>query len=69
VISFLASSLGEERAREAVLCAASELNFDPESLTRAQALEIMERLSAHPGLEGVVARLAKARLRLSQLRS
>ena len=62
----LASSLGEEKAGEAVRAAARELGIvAARPVNFQQALEIFENIAQTPGIIGVTARFAKSRLHLA----
>ena len=65
MVSLLAPSLGEERSRDAIAAAAEQLGVKVPQCTRENALAILESLSTDAGLIGIVARLAKAQLRLA----
>jgi hypothetical protein len=60
----LAPSLGEEKAREAVAEYAKTLGLSSATLSRADAVTLLEAMSRASGLLGVVARFAKVRLLL-----
>lgn len=60
----LAPALGVERARELVTEHVQRLHYDVASLSREQALEVLELLAMNEGIVAVVARFAKARLLL-----
>jgi hypothetical protein len=47
-----------------VTTTAQRLNFDPQSLTRDEALSVLDELARSEGIVGVVARFAKARFLL-----
>jgi hypothetical protein len=61
LLPLLAPALGTEKARDAVTTTALRLRFDPQSLTREQALMVLDELARSEGIVGVVARFAKAR--------
>ena len=61
--SLLSQNIGAEKAGELVDTAAKELRFGDE-ITVEQALEILERIAAQPGLVGSTARFAKSRVLL-----
>jgi hypothetical protein len=64
LLPLLAPALGTEKARDAVTTTAQRLNFDPQSLTRDEALSVLDELARSEGIVGVVARFAKARFLL-----
>jgi hypothetical protein len=59
--ALLSGALGEANARELVARAAKDAQVDLAQLTRANALEILERLASEPGIVGITARFAKSR--------
>ena len=61
LVALLASTVGQDRADEAVLEAVRRLGLPTRSLSRDQALAVLDDLAARPGLVGVTARFAKAR--------
>lgn len=60
----LARSLGVEVANARVAAAADALGLG-ERLTAVEALSVLEKLAVEPGLVGVSARFAKARIHLN----
>lgn len=64
LLPLLAPALGTEKARDAVTVSAQRQRFDPQSLTRDQALAVLDDLAESEGIVGVVARFAKARFLL-----
>lgn len=64
LLPLLAPALGTEKARDAVTTGAQRLRFDPQSLSREQALAVLDDLAHSDGIVGVVARFAKARFLL-----
>lgn len=62
LVEALSRALGNEKARQLVDGACRERGIVPEQLTKSSALETLEILSNTPGLVGVTARFAKARL-------
>ncbi len=64
VVSMLARSLGDEKARDVVAAAMGELKLSGDRLSDAEALLVLERLASRDGVVGTVARFAKARLLL-----
>ncbi|MEM6993732.1 MAG: hypothetical protein AAF721_24675 [Myxococcota bacterium] len=65
--SQLAQAMGEEKAREVVETTATELGLAGSSLTREQALEVLERIADTPGIVGVCARFARTRVMLASV--
>ncbi len=63
----LASTIGEENARDVVRKTIGSLRFDARDLSREQALSVLEKIACEPGLVGITARLAKSRLRAAKL--
>jgi hypothetical protein len=63
LIEMLARSLGAEAAQAHVVRAADRLGLGQE-IGPAEALRVFEELTNEPGLVGVAARFAKARLHL-----
>jgi len=61
---FLAPSLGREKSHDVVLNAAEQLGINTSLVDVQQALRIFEHLAGTQGLVGIVARLAKARVRM-----
>lgn len=67
LVAFFSSSLGEEKAREIVHAALKRFGVLPSDLAeidRSKAIEILESLVGEPGIVGVTARFAKARILL-----
>ena len=64
LMSLLAPSLGEEKAREAIQQTSRMLQLPSTGLTRDHALAILEEMAKAPGLLGVAARLGTARFLL-----
>jgi hypothetical protein len=63
LIAQLSPSLGEAKANELILSNAVELGFaSTRGFTQDQALSILANISTQPGLVGIVARCAKARI-------
>lgn len=66
IVDSLAASLGEVKARELVAQALERSGVDPKTLTRREALEVLERIAKKPGLVGITARFVKSRLLLGR---
>jgi hypothetical protein len=64
IAELLSKSIGQEKANEVVLQASKDLNIKGDSLEKEEALQILEKIGESPGLVGIVARLAKVRVRL-----
>jgi hypothetical protein len=65
LVAFFTSSVGEEKAREAVGAALSRLHFTHKNtLDRVEALAVLDEIALAPGIVGVAARFAKARILL-----
>lgn len=63
LVAQLSASVGETKANELITTTASQLGIVGHySYSKEQALMIFETLAASPGLIGIVARCAKARL-------
>jgi hypothetical protein len=62
LVALLAPTLGQEKAEEVVLGSLRLLGLPEDSLDQRQALAMLEQLAAVPGLVGVTARFAKARV-------
>lgn len=65
LVAMLAESLGQEKANQVVCDTASRLGLRASEYDREEALSILEAMAGEPGLVGVVARFAKARVILS----
>jgi hypothetical protein len=61
LVGLLASTVGQERAEDAVLEAVRRLGLPARALSRDQALSVLDDLASRSGLVGVTARFAKAR--------
>lgn len=61
LVGLLASTVGQERAEEAVLEVVRRLGLPPRALSRDQTMLVLDDLAARAGLVGVTARFAKAR--------
>ena len=62
IVDMLGRTLGRETSEAAVDVAARSLGIRGQSYDRAQALALLEYVATTPGLTGVTARFAKARL-------
>jgi hypothetical protein len=62
LVEMLSESLGAEKAGQVVSETTKRLGVDAYDYDREQALRILEAMAAQPGLVGVVARFAKARV-------
>ena len=66
IAHLLSKAVGDERALEVVQDACKELRLHVgRGLSLSDALDVLERIAAQPGLLGVTARFAKSRLHLS----
>jgi hypothetical protein len=59
LLDLLIPALGEEKAKEALAHHAKRLGFEPDPLSRGQAIAILDAMLTTPGLIGVVANFAK----------
>lgn len=64
LVQMLSELLGHEGARRVVLSTLTSCHVDPESVGDEEMSALLGRLSEAPGLVGVAAQLATARLRL-----
>jgi hypothetical protein len=64
IVALLAPSLGEEKAGEIVGSAAASIDLTGELFEKTKALRLLDVLAAVPGIVGVTARFAKARMLL-----
>jgi hypothetical protein len=65
LVAFFTSSVGEEKAREAVGAVLSRMHLAHKNeLNRAEALSVLDEIATTPGIVGVAARFAKARILL-----
>jgi hypothetical protein len=65
LVAFFTSSVGEEKAREAVGAALSRLHLAHKNqLDRNESLGVLDEIATVPGIVGVAARFAKARILL-----
>jgi hypothetical protein len=66
VLSFLSPSLGDEKARDVLGQYAKTLGISLTSLTRVEAIVLLDAMSQASGLLGVVARFAKVRFEVKR---
>jgi hypothetical protein len=64
LLPLLSPALGTEKARDATTATAVRLGFDARSLSRDEALAVLDDLARSEGIIGVVARFEKARFLL-----
>ena len=64
LITLLRESVGDTVAAEAIDRAAAELALNGTTLSRAQALKLLERVAENEGLVGIAARFAKSKIHL-----
>ena len=62
LVEMLAESLGAEKASQVVAEATARVGITANEYDREQALRLLEAMTMEPGLVGVVARFAKARV-------
>ncbi len=62
LVELLAPNLGQEKAQDAVDEAARKLAHAGDTFTMEQALRLLEAVTEAPGIVGITARFAKARL-------
>jgi len=62
VVELFAGAMSPEQSEAAVLGAARHLRLPKDRLDKAQALSLVDHLAAEPGVVGLCARFAKARL-------
>jgi hypothetical protein len=62
LVALLAPTLGQEKAEDVVVGALRLLGLPEDNLDQRQALAMLEQLAGVPGLVGVTARFAKARV-------
>jgi hypothetical protein len=69
IVKLLAATLGTEKAGDAVAAALAHFEVAEGPMDRTQALALLDHIAREPGIVGVVARFAKARviLRFDQL--
>jgi hypothetical protein len=68
IARLLSARIGIEEAEASVTAAILALKLEPSNLTRAQALAVLEHVSAQPGVVGITARFAKSRFLLEGIR-
>ena len=61
VIAALSSSIGEEKARAAVQETCTSMGIDRATMTRDDALSLLEQIAETPGVVGVCARFSRSR--------
>ncbi len=66
IADLLAKTIGDEKALMLVEQATAALGFSKETIGRAEALAVLERISEEPGIVGISARFAKSRVHLLQ---
>lgn len=64
LVELMAPTLGQAKSHDAVMETAKELSLNSAYVTPEEAVLLLQRLEEQPGLIGIVARLAKARIRL-----
>jgi hypothetical protein len=64
LVALLAGSISEAVAAAKITQHARALNISTEGFTRTEAQSILERIAQEPGLVGITARFAKARVAL-----
>ncbi len=64
LIALLAPSLGRDKSRALLRDGRRALRIDDGPMTQETAMALLESLSAQPGIVGIVAGLARSRLRL-----
>jgi len=62
IVDLLSPSLGEEASENLVVAAMRRCSIEDDDLDRGQSLTLLETLASEPGLAGITARFAKARL-------
>ena len=62
IADLLAATLGDEPSQKLVRDALSQLGLSGQALDRTEALRVLETLASTPGLAGIAARFAKARI-------
>ncbi len=64
IVSLFAATMGHEKGEETVLAAVKRLGLPRDRLDKPQCTQLFEDLGRQPGLVGVTARFARARLSL-----
>lgn len=64
LVRMLATGIGDSKAEEVIRSVLARKSLDESNLTREAALGILESLAKEPGIVGVTARFAKARMLL-----
>lgn len=64
LVELLSHSLGAQAAHEKVASAIRKLELDPQRLTEADALQVLDELAHEKGIVGASARFSRARLML-----
>jgi hypothetical protein len=62
IVELFEGAMGRERSEEVVFAAARRLSLPTERLDKAHALSLLDTLVSEPGIVGLCARFAKARL-------
>lgn len=62
IYALFSPCVGDEKAGELVRAAIVELCLSPRTLGKEEVLELLEHLASEPGIVGVTARFAKARI-------
>lgn len=62
IVDLFASAMGRDKSHEVVASAAKRLGLPSDRLDKAQALNLVDQLAREPGVVGLCARFAKARL-------
>lgn len=66
IVEALNKSLGREKAQEVVEKTILELGMDPESMDLEDALHVLDKIAAEPGIVGITARFVRSRYLLKQ---
>ena len=64
LVELLSSSIGYEKAGEAVLDGCRQVGHSGDEVLREDALKILETIAKTPGIVGITARFAKTRVLL-----
>ncbi len=67
LVALLAPSVGEDIASRTIDRAVAALGLDGTGMNREQAMRVLEFVAQEAGLVGIVARLAKSRLRADEM--